>query len=76
MIFHEFEKCFVRLLALDRTVLYMSKVVSFLKVVDVQDREKVGLLLENDDSVAQEFASKKSSTINLETHMTHHRSAP
>ena len=42
----EFEKHFVRLSALDKTVLDTSKVLLFIKLVDSRDREKVGLLLE------------------------------
>ena len=47
----EFEECFERLSALDRTVLDTSRVLLFVKSVDVRDREQVGLLLESDDGL-------------------------
>ena len=39
----------MQLSTLDRTVLNTSKVLLFIKAVDAQDKEKVGLLLETDD---------------------------
>ena len=47
----EFEERFVRLFALDRTILDTSCVLLFVKAVDVRDREQVGLLLEIDDGL-------------------------
>ena len=49
VLLREFEECFARLSALDQTVLDTSRVLLFIKYVDVQDREQVGLLLETDD---------------------------
>ena len=49
MIFHEFEKCFMRLSTLDRTMLDTRKVLLFIKAVDALYKEKVGLLLETDE---------------------------
>ena len=45
MILQDFEKHFTRLSTFDRTVLNTRKVLLFLKVVEVPDREKVGSLL-------------------------------
>ena len=50
----EFEELFARLSALDRTVLDTSRVLLFVKVVDVRDREQVGLLLETDDGPTED----------------------
>ena len=47
----EFEECFVRLSLLDKIVLDTSCVLFFVKAVDAQDREQVGLLLETDDGL-------------------------
>ena len=47
----EFEEHFARLSVLDRTVLDTSRVLLFVKVVDVWDRDQVGLLLEIDDGL-------------------------
>ena len=55
----EFEKRFARLSTLDRAVLDTSKVLLFLKAVDVRDREKVGLLLEDDDGLITDWAAVK-----------------
>ena len=45
----EFEERFVRLSALDRTVLDTSGVLLFVKSIDERDREQVGFLLETED---------------------------
>ena len=47
----EFEERFARLSALDKTVLDTSRVLLFVKALDVWDREQVGLLLETDDGL-------------------------
>ena len=58
-ILQEFEaQHFPRLPMLDRIVLNISKVLLFLKVVDVRDGEKVGLL-ENDDGLIMDWATTK-----------------
>ena len=51
VLLREFEERFARLSALDRTVLDMSRVLLFVKVVDVRDREQVDLLLQTDDGL-------------------------
>ena len=51
MLLREFEECFARLSALDMTVLDTSRVLLFVKVVDVRDREQVVLLLETDNGL-------------------------
>ena len=42
----EFERRFARMSALDRTMLDTSNVLLLIKIVDLLDRERVGLLLE------------------------------
>ena len=54
VIFREFEERFARLSALDRTILETSRVLLFVKSVDVRDREQVGFLLETDDGLTSE----------------------
>ena len=49
----EFEKRFVLLLTLDRTMLYTSKVLFFHKGVDDRNRKKMGLLLGNKEGSQQ-----------------------
>ena len=46
-----FEERFARLSALDQTVLDTRRFLLFVKDVEVQDREQVGLLLETDDGL-------------------------
>ena len=48
----EFKMRFAHLSTLDQTVLDTSKVLLFMNYVDVEDREKVGLLLETDDGLS------------------------
>ena len=55
----DFEKRFARLSTLDRTVLETSRVLLFVKSVDVLDREKVGLLLETDEGLTADWAVVK-----------------
>jgi hypothetical protein len=55
----EFQDRFVRLSALDRTVLDTSRVLLFVKPVDVRDREKIGLLLETNDGLTTDWAVVK-----------------
>ena len=59
VLLREFEEHFARLLALDRTVLDTSRVLLFVKSVDVRDREQVGLLLETDDELTGDWAVVK-----------------
>ena len=47
----KFEQRFDRLPALDQTVLDSRKVLLFIKLVDVEDRRDLGLLLEDDDGL-------------------------
>ena len=47
----EFETRFARLSALDRTVLDMSRVLVFVKAVNILDKEKVGLMVETDEGL-------------------------
>ena len=47
----EFEERYVRLSALDRTILDTSRVLLFVKSVDERDREQVGSLLETEDGL-------------------------
>ena len=49
MLLREFEERFARLSALDMTVLDTSRVLLFVKTMDVRYREQVGLLLEMGD---------------------------
>ena len=58
MLLQELEKRFARLLVLDRTVVDTSKVL-FIKSVDPLDREKVGLLLETDRRLTDDWAVVK-----------------
>ena len=51
VLLREFEERFTHHSALDRTVLDTSRVLLFVKSVDVRDREQVGLLLESDDGL-------------------------
>ena len=55
----EFEERFARLSALDRIVLDTSRVLLFVKAVDVRDRDQVGLLLETDDGLTTDWAIVK-----------------
>jgi hypothetical protein len=55
----EFEDRFARLSALDRTVLDTSRVLLFVKSVDVRDRETIGSLLETDDGLTTDWAMVK-----------------
>ena len=55
----EFEERFTRLSAHDRTILDTSRVLMFVKAVDVRDREQVGLLLEIDDGLTTDWAVVK-----------------
>ena len=55
----EFEERFARLSALDRTVLDTSRVLLFVKSVDLRDREQVGLLLETDYGLTADWAVVK-----------------
>ena len=59
MLLQEFEKRFTRLSTLDRTVLDTGKVLLFVKAVDVGYREKVGLLLEDDDRLITDWDAVK-----------------
>ena len=59
VLLREFEERFARLSALDRTVLDTSRVLLFVKSVDVRDREQVGLLLETDDGLTTDWAVVK-----------------
>ena len=52
MLLREYEERFTRLSVLDRTVLDTSRVLLFVKFVDVQDREQVGILLDTDEGLA------------------------
>jgi hypothetical protein len=55
----DFEERFARLSTLDRTVLDTSRVLLFVKSVDVRDREKIGLLQKNDDGLTADWAVVK-----------------
>jgi hypothetical protein len=55
----EFEERFARLSALDRAVVDMSRVLLFVKSVDVRDQEKVGLLLETNDGLTTDWVVVK-----------------
>ena len=57
--FHEFEQRFYCLPALDQTVLDSSKVLLFIKAVNVKDRRDLGLLLEDDDGLISDWAAVK-----------------
>ena len=59
MLLRKFEECLPRLSALDRTILDTSRVLVFVKIVDVWDREQVGLLLETDDGLTANWAVVK-----------------
>ena len=59
VLLREFEERFVRLSALDRTILDTSCVLLFVKLVDARDREQVGLLLETDDGLTADWAVVK-----------------
>ena len=48
MVLQEFEERYACLLLLNRSILDMSKVLLFLKAMVARDREKMGLLLENE----------------------------
>ena len=52
VLLRQFEERFAHLSALDRTVLDTSRVLLFVKFVDVQDREQVGILLDTDEGLA------------------------
>ena len=54
-----FEERFARLSALDKTILHTSRVLLFVKAVDVRDRERVGLLVETDDGLTADRAVVK-----------------
>ena len=59
VLLREFEEHFARLSALDQTVLDTSRVLLFVKSVDVRDREQVGFLLETDDGLTTDWAVVK-----------------
>ena len=59
MLLREYEERFTRLSVLDRTVLDTSRVLLFVKFVDVRDREQVDLLLETDDGLTADWAVMK-----------------
>ena len=59
VLLQEFEERFTCLLALDRTVLDTSRVLLFVKPVDVRDREQVGLLLEIDNGLTTDWVVVK-----------------
>ena len=56
---HEFEQRFDCLPALDQTILDSSKVLLFIKSVDVKDRRDLELLLENDEGLISNWAALK-----------------
>ena len=51
VLLREFEERFASLSALDQTILDTSRVLLFVKSVDIRDREQVGFLLETDDGL-------------------------
>ena len=55
----EFERRFARLSALDRSVLYTSRVLLFVKSVNALDRGSVGTVLETDDGLTTDWAMVK-----------------
>ena len=55
----EFERRFARLSALDRSVLYTSRVLLFVKSVNSLDRKSVDPLLETDDRLTADWAMIK-----------------
>ena len=55
----EFEERFAQLSALDRTILDTSRVLLFVKVVDMRDQGQLGLLLETDDGLTADWAVVK-----------------
>ena len=59
VLLREFEERFAHLSALDQTVLDTSRVLLFVKSVDVRDREQVGLLLETDDELTADWVVVK-----------------
>ena len=59
MLLREFEERFAHLSELDRTVLDTSRVLLFIKSVDVRDRKQVGLLLETEDGLTADWAVVK-----------------
>ena len=59
VLLEEFKKRLTRISTLDRTVLNTSRVLLFIKSVDVLDREKVGLLLETDEGLTADWAVVK-----------------
>ena len=59
VLLRELEERFVRLSALDGTVLDTSRVLLFVKSVDVRDQAQVGLLLETDDGLTADWAVVK-----------------
>ena len=59
VLLREFEERFARLSALDQTVLDTSRVLLFVKSVDIRDREQVGFLLEIDDGLTTNSAMVK-----------------
>ena len=54
ILLREFEERSTRLSALDRTILDTSRVLLFVKSMDMRDREQVGLLLETDDGLTDD----------------------
>ena len=54
-----FQRRFARLSALDQTMLDTSKVLLFVKLVDLLDRDNVGLLLETDEGLTANWATVK-----------------
>ena len=59
VLLREFEERSAHLSALDRTILDTSRVLLFVKLADVRDREQVGLLLETDDGLTTDWAVVK-----------------
>ena len=51
VLLREFEERFARLSALDRIVLDTSRVLLFIKSVDIRDQKQVGFLLETNDGL-------------------------
>mgnify|MGYP006970537588 CR=1 FL=1 len=58
-LFQEFKTRFPRLSVLDRTMLDTGKVLLFIKSVDEEHREKVGLLLKTDDELTADWVVVK-----------------
>ena len=54
VLLQEFKKRFVSLSTLDRRMLDTSKVLLFIKCVDLLDQEKVGFLLKTDEGITKD----------------------